>query len=164
MSPESQNEIIQLLAKDVRRQVVKEIKDAKMFGVYADTTPDLSRKDQLAMVCRYVNEDGDAKERLLYIKSTTSKMGAGTADEVTTLNSHALNTNKLCFQSYDFTASMSGQFNGAQQKLQEKLNQNIPYVPCQGHRTNTVTNTQLRCKCYRERYFFRALLNGRIGN
>jgi hypothetical protein len=139
MSPESQNEMIQLLAEDVRRQVVKEIKDAKMFGVSADTTPDLSRKDQLAVMCRYVNEDGDAKERLLCIKSTTSKTGAGTADEIiTALNSHALNTNELCFQSYDFTASMSGQFNGAQQKLQEKLNQNIPYVPCQGHRTNTV--------------------------
>ena len=111
----------------------------RLFGVYADTTPDLSRKDQLAVVCRYVNEDDDSKERLLCIKSTTSKTGAGTADEIiTTLNSHALNTNELCFQSYDFTASMSGQFNGAQQKLHEKLNQNIPYVPCQGHRTNTV--------------------------
>ena len=139
MSPESQNDMIQLLAEDVRRQVVKEIKDAKMFGVSADTTPDLSRKDQLAVVCRYVNADGDAKERLLCMKSTTSKAGAGTSDEIiTTLNSQTLDTNELCFQSYDFTNSMSGKFKGAQRKLQEKLNQNIPYVPCQGHRTNTV--------------------------
>ena len=60
MSPESLNEMIHLLAEDVRRQVVKEIKDANMFSVCADTTPDLSRKDQLAVICRYVNEDGDA--------------------------------------------------------------------------------------------------------
>lgn len=100
---------------------------------------DLSRKDQLTVVCRYVDEDGDAKERLLCLKSTTAKTGAGTADEIiTTLNSQTLDTNELCFQSYDFTASMSGQFNGAQKKLQEKLNKKIPYVPCQGHRTNTV--------------------------
>ena len=139
MSPESQNEMIQLLAEDVRRQVVNEIKVAKMFGVSADTTPDLSRKDQLAVVCRYVDEDGGAKERLLCLKSTTAKTGAGTANEIiTTLNSQTLDTNELCFQSYDFTASMSGQFNGAQKKLQEKLNKKIPYVPCQGHRTNTV--------------------------
>ena len=139
MSPESQNEMIHLLAEDVRRQVVKEKKDANMFSVSADTTPDLSRKDQLAVVCRYVNENGDANERLLCMKSTTSKTGAGTADEIiTTLNSQTLDTNELCFQSYDFTTSMSGQFKGAQQKLQEKLNKNIPYVPCQGHRTNTV--------------------------
>ena len=44
MSLESQNEMIHLLAEDVRRQVVKEIKDANMFSVSADTTPDLSRK------------------------------------------------------------------------------------------------------------------------
>lgn len=139
MAPESQNEMIHLLADDVRRQVVKEIKDAKMFSVSADTTPDLSKKDQLAVVCRYVNADGDAKERLLSLKCTASKTGAGTADEIiTTLNSQTLDTGELCFQSYDFTNSMSGQFNGAQQKLQEKLKKRIPYVPCQGHRTNTV--------------------------
>ncbi|CAB3996389.1 Hypothetical predicted protein [Paramuricea clavata] len=50
--PESKNEMIQLLAEDVRRQVVKEIKDAKMFSVSADATPDLSRNDQLSVVCR----------------------------------------------------------------------------------------------------------------
>ncbi len=27
-----------------------------------------------------------------------------------------------------------GIFNGAQQKLREKLNQRVPYVPCRGHR------------------------------
>ena len=138
MSPESQNKMIHLLAEDVRRQVVKEIKDANMFSVSADTTPDLSRKDQLAVVCRYVNEDAGANERLLCMKSTTSKTEAGTADKIITTNSQTLDTNELCFQSYDFTTSMSGQFKGARQKLQEKLNKNIPHVPCQGHRTNTV--------------------------
>ena len=169
MSPESQNEIIHLLAEDVQRQVVKEIKDTNMHSISADTTPDLSGKDQLAIVCRYVNEDGDANERLLCMKSTTSKTGAGTADEIiTTLNSQTLDTNELCFRSYDFTTSMSGQFKRAEQKLQEKLNKNIPYVPCQGHRTNTVVEhscdanvivKEISSKVYT--YFFRAVLNGR---
>ena len=118
MSPESQNEMIHLLAEDVRCQVVKEIKDANMFSDSADTTPDLPRKDQLAIVCRYVNEDGDANERLLCMKSSTSKTEAGTADEIiTTLNCQTPDTKELCFQLYDFTTSMSGQFKGAQQNL-----------------------------------------------
>ena len=61
MSPESpENEMIHLLVEDVRCEVVKEIKDVKilMFSVSENTTPVLSRKDQLAVVCRYVNEDG----------------------------------------------------------------------------------------------------------
>ena len=139
MAPGSQNEMIELLADDVRQRVVQEIKEAHMFGVSADTTPDLSRRDQMAVVCRYVNAGGDAKERLLSMKSTASKKGDDTADEIiSTLNSHTLDTDELCFQSYDFTNSMSGRYNGAQQKLKEKLNKNVPYVPCQGHRSNTV--------------------------
>ena len=102
--------------------------------------PQLSifRGPSWSYICRYVNETNDAKERLLCMTSTASKTCAGTADEIITLNSQTLDTNELCFQSYDFTSSTFGQCKGAQQKLQEKLIKNIPYVACQGHRTNTV--------------------------
>ena len=43
--------------------VVEEIKEANTFGVSADTTPDLSKRDQMATVFRYVNANGDAKKR-----------------------------------------------------------------------------------------------------
>ena len=128
MAPEFQNEMIKLLADDIRQRIVEEVKEENMFGVSADTTPDLSKRDQMAVVCRYVNPDSDTKERLLSMKSTASKKGDDTADEIiTTLNSQ--NTDELCFQSYDFTNSMSGRYNGAQQKLREKLNKKVPYVP-----------------------------------
>ena len=55
MAPESQNDMIQLLAEDVRLRIIEKIKEASMFGVAADTTPDLSKGDQKAIVCRYVN-------------------------------------------------------------------------------------------------------------
>ena len=89
MAPESQNEMIELLADDVRQRIVDEIKKASMFGLSAETAPDLFKRDQMAVVCRYVNADGDPKERLLSIKSTASKKGDDAADEIiTTLNSH----------------------------------------------------------------------------
>ena len=89
MAPESQNEMIELLADDVRQRIVDEIKKASMFGFSAETAPNLSKRDQMAVVCRYVNADGDPKERLLSIKSTASKKGDDAADEIiTTLNSH----------------------------------------------------------------------------
>jgi hypothetical protein len=43
----------------------------------------------------------------------------------------------LSFQTYDFTASMSGRLNGAQEVLQDMLERPVPYIPCQGHRSNT---------------------------
>ncbi len=49
-----------------------------------------------------------------------------------------VDTGNLCFQSYDFTAAMSGEFNGAQQKLSEIVGREMPYKSCQAHRCNTV--------------------------
>ena len=139
MSPKSQNEMIKLLADDVRQRVIEDIKQARMFGVSADTTPDLSKVDQMTVVCRFVGTDGTPKERLLSMKPVISKTGNDTAkDIIDVLNSHSLDTDELCFQSYDFAATMSGRYNGAQQILQEKLNKTVPYIPCQAHRSNTV--------------------------
>ena len=50
----------------------------------------------------------------------------------------SLKLDELCFQSYDYTASMSGRFNGVQKKLQDKLERRLPYIPCLAHRSNTV--------------------------
>ena len=52
--------------------VVEEIKEANTFGVSADTTPDLSKRDQMATVFRYVNANGDAKEKVLFVKAYIS--------------------------------------------------------------------------------------------
>ena len=50
MSGKSQNEFIQLLADSaVREDIVNEVSIAGMFGVMADTTPDVSNKDQLLL-------------------------------------------------------------------------------------------------------------------
>ena len=58
LSSDSQNEMISLLGDTVRKKVITEVKDAGMCGLSADTTPDLSRHDQLAVVIRYVKETG----------------------------------------------------------------------------------------------------------
>lgn len=49
-----------------------------------------------------------------------------------------------CFRSYDYTASMSGRFNGVQKQIQGKLGGNVQYSPCAAHCSNTVI--EHRCK------------------
>ena len=46
--------------------------------------------------------------------------------------------NPFAFQSYDFTNSMSGKYNGAQAAVSRLLDREVPYIPCQGPRSNTV--------------------------
>jgi hypothetical protein len=47
MSPELQNKMIEILVNWVRSKVRQEVKDAKMFSVMADTTPETSNIDLL---------------------------------------------------------------------------------------------------------------------
>lgn len=69
----------------------------------ADTTPDISHKDRLAVCVRYINNEGKAMERLLEINEGIDKTGLGTAKQIVgILKKNTLNTDNLSFQSYDF--------------------------------------------------------------
>ena len=84
---------------------------------------------------RYVDNENHPQERVLEIKETTIKTGEGQAKEILkSLESRGAPKSDLVYQSYDYAASMSGVFNGAQQCLQNLLGRCIPYIPCQGHR------------------------------
>lgn len=138
LSPASQNELIQIVGTEVRKHVINEIQKAGMYSVMADTTPDVSHKDRLAIACRYVNEEGEPRERLISLGEAKDKRGEGGAKEIIeTLTKHKLKLSDICFQSYDYAAAMSGKFNGVQRKLQDELGRTVPYIPCLAHRTNT---------------------------
>ena len=139
LSPQSQHEFITLLETELREKVVDEVKSAGLFSVMADTTPDEEHTNRISVVLRYATNAGKPTERLLDLRETVDKTGLGQAqDIVSTIEKRGLNTKDLCFQSYDFAAAMSGEFNGAQKKLSDIVGRDIPYIPCQAHRCNTV--------------------------
>ncbi len=138
LSSRSQNEFLDLLAEDVTRRVTAEINQAGMFSIIADTTPDVSHVDQLSVVARYVNAEGNPQERLVDIKVIHDKTGDGHAQGIiSSLNEKCLDTADVVFQSYDYTSSMSGIYKGCQAKLKEYLGREVPYFPCLAHRVNT---------------------------
>ena len=53
ISPQSQNEFLSLLAMELKEKIVTDIKDAGVFSIMADTTPDVSHKDQMSVICTY---------------------------------------------------------------------------------------------------------------
>lgn len=104
----------------------------------ADSTPDISHEDSLAVCTRYVNNQGKAVEWLLEISKETDKTGLGTAKQIiNTLENNTLNPGLITFQLYDFAKNMSGRYNGAHMKLKELTGNQIPFIPCQAHRLNT---------------------------
>ena len=146
MSPRTQNEFISILASDVRTKIRDSVNEAGIYSVMADTTPDVSTTDRLAVAVRFVDETGTAKERLVEIRKTEDKTGDGQAtDIIETLIDYDLDPKQLAFQSYDFASNISGHTNGAQALVSKKLERKVPYIPCQAHRCNTVVEHACNC-------------------
>ena len=139
MSAQSQNEFISLLADSVRDQIAAEVNAAGACGIMADTTPDVSRKDQLAVAVRYVTADGKPTERLLQTKEVTDKTGEGLAAAIlSSMDECKIDKEQLMFQTYDSASSMSGKYRGAKTKVSEILERDIIFVPCIAHGANLV--------------------------
>ena len=125
------------MGENVRERIKDEIECAKMLSVSADTTPDVSNKDQMVVAARYIGEKGIGRERAVELKECNDKNGDKTAECILKcLGANEINVNYLCFQTYDF-ANMSGRIAGTQRVLQDILERPVPYIPCQGHRSNT---------------------------
>ena len=100
LSSRSQNEFLELLAKDVSGRVTDQIGQAEMFSVITDRTPDVSHVDQLSVVARYVNEAGNPQERLVDIEEIHDKTGDGHAQGIlSSLNDKRIDTANMVFQS-----------------------------------------------------------------
>ena len=58
-SPKIQNEILNIMANMVRQQICTSIQQTGYYSILADETKDMSKNEQLSIVVRYVEHDGN---------------------------------------------------------------------------------------------------------
>ena len=76
---------------------------ARIYSVTADTSPDTSNTNRLAVAVRYVDETNSPKERVLEIKEAIDNTGEGQAKEILdSLHSKLSRESELVYQSYDY--------------------------------------------------------------
>ena len=75
MFNDSYNKMMSLLRDLVMKKVIREVKDAGMYGFLADTTPNLYRYDQLTIAICYMNETS-LNERLLELKHLSTSINS----------------------------------------------------------------------------------------
>ena len=79
LSPESQNEFIKLCGDRVLKEILKEREHAIYYSLICDATPDVSHKEQIVILLRYVdqkkNDQWDVTERFLQFEEFNGKTG-----------------------------------------------------------------------------------------
>ncbi|XP_050065351.1 zinc finger MYM-type protein 1-like [Aphis gossypii] len=141
LSNKIQNEFINLLGSKVRNEIIHRIKNSKYFSIIFDSTPDVSRKEQLCQIIRYIREVNNEfiiEESFVDFINTNEKTGRGIATDVLQkLEKDGLDFKNCRGQGYDNGANMAGKYQGVQARLKE-INKHAEFVPCAAHSLNLI--------------------------
>ena len=141
LSPTIQNELIELLATEVEKENLQQLKLAKYFSIILDCTPDMSHHEQMSVILRYVlcNEEAAVvKETFFGYLRISDSTGKGLLDAFLEKATELQFELSDCRgQSYDNGANMKEKHSGVQARMLD-INPKAVYVPCANHTLNLV--------------------------
>ena len=136
LSNDTQNNLINIIGKEIASQIVKGIGRCRAWALIADTTPDVSHHEaeQLSICARFVNRNGKCSEQLLSCKRAygTKAMELYNLIPETPI-SKGVSFDKLVAQTYDGASNMSCCYNGLQAIIKEKVGEHVAFVHCYAH-------------------------------
>lgn len=165
LSHNIQNEIIYCLATRLKATLIADINNAPFYSIIMDTTQDITKKDQLSQVFRYVkiltNEKEEPtsieiREVFLGFTETRNHTADGLYKEtLNLLEKNDIKLSKCRGQAYDGANVMSGAYNGVQALLKQD-EPNAIYIHCASHNLNLVINDAVK-SCNKVSTFFTTL-------
>ena len=122
----------------MKKQIIQKVKAAKWYTVIADEVSDMSNKEQLSIVLRYVDCDTLVvrEDLVCFTECDTGISGHALAENITCmLEGLGLDLANLRGQAYDGAGNMAGVLNGAS----ATINSQYPlamYLHCTSHCLN----------------------------
>ncbi|KAM3001133.1 hypothetical protein FF2_037459 [Malus domestica] len=132
VAPSIQKEIVNSCGLETLDAIMDGLKD-RFFSILVDEARDVSVKEQMALVLRYVDDNGHVIEIFVGIQHVANTTSSSLKDAIDTLFScNDLSISKLRGQGYDGASNMRGELNG----LKTKILREQPcayYVHCFAH-------------------------------
>jgi len=113
-SPQSQNEIISIVAGRLRNRIVQEVKHSKWFSISCDEATDCTSRSQMVLCVRYIDAEHLIREAFLCFVELEDQTSDGLTNTIlTTAQQLGLKMENCRGQGYDGCSTMAGCRNGA---------------------------------------------------
>ncbi|KAL0556550.1 hypothetical protein IC582_005064 [Cucumis melo] len=110
-APDIQKDIVNCIAVEIVNSIIQDIGD-KLFSILIDESKDISSKEQMSIVLRYVDK-GCVIKRFVGIVHVTDTSSLSLKEAIDGFFSiHGLSMTSLRGQGYDGASNMRGEFNG----------------------------------------------------
>ncbi|XP_016447034.1 uncharacterized protein LOC107772060 [Nicotiana tabacum] len=124
--PTIQKEIVEAFAKETTKAVIEDL-DGDYFAILVDESKDVSHKEQMALILRYVNKSGMVIERFLGIVHVDDTYSSSLQKAIySLLLDHSLSRSKIRGQGYNGASNMQGKISG----LKSLILQDTPSAYC----------------------------------
>ncbi|KAM3303301.1 hypothetical protein P3S67_014331 [Capsicum chacoense] len=110
--PMIQKDIINAYAKETLKVIIADL-NGDYFDILVDESKDISHKEQMTLVLRYVDKKGEVVERFIGLVHVSDTSACSLKKEIySLLSDYSLSPSKICGQDYDGVSNMKREING----------------------------------------------------
>ena len=137
ISKNIQNDLIMYCGQVISDAIITDVKKSKFFSIIADEAADVSNKEQMSLVLRFVDEQSNIREDFVrFIHCQWGLSGENLATAILgALQELGLNIDDCRGQGYDGAGAVAGHINGLSAQLL-RINEKAIYTHCYSHRLN----------------------------
>ncbi|KAH7663195.1 Ribonuclease H-like protein [Dioscorea alata] len=136
---------LKLMAHDIQNDIISATLGDDLIAILVDESHNVSNKEQMALVLRYMNNRGCIVERFLAIVHVSETTALSLKETIESMFSkHGLSLSRLCGQGYGGASNMRGEFNGLK-SLILKENEFAFYIHCFAHQLQLTLVVNVGC-------------------